>query len=131
MKLPFKKKPWEGAQIVEIRLLFPAHSWMLCRLLAVDPEKLILDFLTTLGGESYSRQGPARQLLEEYLLHCDYGQQHYTPEDIRLMLEELRAIGLLWPREASRKITQRHTAWRNMYHQYWYRKWYDKNRRKH
>jgi hypothetical protein len=125
-----QKKPWEGTQIAELRLPIPGHCWMLCKILEIAPEQLIRDFLATLGAESYGRQGKARQLLEDYFIQCGYGQQYYTEADIRRMFEELKAIGTLWPQEASRKITERHTAWRNMYHRYWYRKWYYKNRRK-
>ncbi|WP_224994948.1 hypothetical protein [Cesiribacter sp. SM1] len=131
MKLIFKKKPWEGSQIAELRLPLPCQFWMLCNILEVDPKKLIMDFLATLGAESYGKQGQTQQLLEDYFIQCGYGQEYYSEEDIRKMMEELKAIGTIWPKEASRRITERHTAWRNMYHKYWYRKWYYKHRRKH
>lgn len=130
MKLIFKKKPWEGSQIVELSLTIPCHCWMLCNILEVDPKKLIQDFLATLGAESYGKQGPARQLIEDYFIQSGYGQKNYTEMDIRTMLEELKAIGTLWPQEASRRIIERHSAWRGMYHKHWYRKWYYKPRRK-
>lgn len=131
MKMLLKKqKPWEGSQIAELRINIPCQSLMLCRILEVDPEKLIRNFLATLGAESYGMQGQARQLIEEYFIWCGYGQQHYTEEDIRKMIEELKSIGTLWPQDAPMKVIDKHSSWRKMYNKYWYHKWYYKQRRK-
>ena len=130
MKLLYQQKPWEGMQIAEARLQLPCQLMMLCRILAVEPDKLIHDFLSTLAAESFGRKGEARKLLQDYFICCGFGQQHYTEADIRKMLEELQAIGTLWPEGAGRKVVDKHTRWRKMYHRYWYRKWYYKMRRK-
>lgn len=107
MKMLLKKqKPWEGSQVAELRINLSCQSLMLCKILEVDLEKLIRDFLATLGAESYGQQGQARQLIENYFIQCGYGQQHYTEEDIRKMMEELKAIGTLWPQDAPIKVIE-------------------------
>ncbi|WP_017733036.1 hypothetical protein [Nafulsella turpanensis] len=126
----FKQKPWEGMQVAEARLQLPCQLMMLCKILEVEPDQLIYDFLSTLAAESFGRKGETRKLLQDYFILCGYGQQHYTEADIRKMMEELQAIGTLWPEGAGRKVVDKHTRWRNMYHRYWYRKWYYKMRRK-
>lgn len=126
-----KKKPWEGAQVVELRVQLSCQFMMLCSLLDLEPERIIRDFLTTLGAESYGKQGDAQQLLVDYFVDSGYGQPSYSKGDIRRILEELKALGTLWPDGEERKVVDKHVAWQRVYHKYWYRKWYYKLRKKH
>lgn len=126
-----KKKPWKGSQVAELRIQLPCQFMMLCSLLDLEPERIIRDFLATLGAESYGKRGKAQQLIVDYFVDSGYGQQYYNQVDIRRILEELKALGNLWPEDGDRKTVDKHVVWRKMYHKYWYRKWYYKLRRKH
>ena len=126
-----KKKPWKGAQVAELRIHLPCQFMMLCSLLDLEPERIIRDFLATLGAESYGKKEKGQQLLVDYFVDNGYGQPYYAEADIRQMLEELKALGTLWPEDGDRGIVDKHVDWRRMYHKYWYRKWYYKLRRKH
>lgn len=128
-KLPTKHKPWSGTHAVEMQLHLPSQFMMLCHLLEVSAEQVLHDFISTAGMESYSPGKEQQNLISEYLLRCSYGQHHYTAEDIRQMIEELRAISTLWPDGGSPEVINRHSQWRSMYHEYWFKKWYEKNKR--
>ena len=126
-----KKKPWKGAQVAELRIQLPCQFMMLCGLLDLEPEGIIRDFLATLSAESYGNKGKRQQLLVDYFVDSGYGQQYYSEADIRQILEELKALGTLWPEDGDRKTVDKHVAWRRGYHKYWYRRWYNKLRKKH
>jgi len=60
----------------------------------------------------------------------NYGQQHYTKQDIETMFTEPNAIALLWPHNADTKFMEMHAHWRQQYNNWWFEKWYSKYKRK-
>jgi hypothetical protein len=123
-------QPWEGAHSEDMRLLLPAHFLMLCKLTNMDPQKVLHDFMSTLSMESFGKDNHAQQALENYFIHCGYGQDHYTIEDLHRIFSDLRAFGQLWPDGAKTKVIDKHSSWRSMYHKYWFKKWWKKYRRR-
>ncbi len=123
-------QPWDGAHGEDMRLLLPAHFIMLCTLTNTDPQKIITDFMNTLGMESFGKDKAAQEALENYFIQCSYGQEQYTIEDLHHIFSDLLAFGQLWPERAKTKVIDKHSGWRSMYHKYWFKKWWRKYRRK-
>jgi hypothetical protein len=116
----------------EIRIRIPVQALALLRLTGVKPDSLLLGFLDDLSHDSWKRNpdGEVRSLLVEYFLKLGYGQDYYSPEDIRQMFREMDAIGSLWPENGGVMPIMKHAKWRNWYYKYWFKKWYYKVRRK-
>ncbi len=127
-----QKKQTVYSRIQQVRLDQPLQFMLLCKLVQVPPMKMLDDFMTSVGGDSFKRS-PDEQCREkaiEYFIRCGYGQEHYTEQEIRQIFYELHAIGSLWPDTTKEKLMDRHAKWRKMYHKYWFKKWYKKLRRK-
>jgi len=116
----------------QVTLDQPVQFMLLCKLFQVPPMKMLDDFMTNTGGDSFKRSPDeaCRTRAVDYFIRCGYGQDHYTEADIRQMFTELHAIGSLWPETAKEKLIDRHAKWRKMYHRHWFKKWYKKPRRK-
>ena len=141
-KKPPKKKPtlearysWDNGEYARdqtLRLILPWQFLFMCKLTDVTPDTVIDRFMNDLGQESWKRRenDAVRQTLVDYFVLCGYGQKWYTEQEIRQMFKELDAIGSLWPENSGIKTIRRHAKWRNRYHDYWFKKWYRKLRRK-
>ena len=141
-KKPPKKKPtlearykWdkdEYARDQTLRLILPWQFLFMCKLTDVTPDTVINQFMNDLGHENWKRRenDAIRQTLVDYFILSGYGQKWYTEQEIRQMFKELDAIGSLWPSDGGMKLIDRHAKWRNKYHDYWFKKWYRKLRRK-
>jgi len=132
---PEPRYKWEkGAYLRDqtIRFMLPWQFLYMCKLTEVTPHEVLDRFTNDLGHESWKRResDAVRQALIEYFIGCGYGQKWYTEAEIREMFKELDAVGSLWPRDAGMKLIDRHAKWRNKYHDYWFKKWYRKPRRK-
>jgi len=137
---PKKREPeprykWEkGAycRSQEIRFTLPWQFLYLCKLTGVTPYEMLDQFMNNLGHESWKRHpnDGVRQAAIDYFMQCGYGQDFYSPEELRSMFKELDAIGSLWPRSGKMKLIDRHAKWRNKYPDYWFKKWYYQVRRK-
>jgi hypothetical protein len=110
------------------QLTIPTQLLMMCRLLEITPRQLIIDFMDVLSCGSWKREGrqKCRETLIEYFIEQGYGRHIYTSADIKTMFGELDAIGSLFPKEAEPVFTELHAAWRENYHAYWFKKWYEK-----
>jgi hypothetical protein len=106
----------------------PYQFLLLCKLMDITPAQLLRDFMDNLSCGSWNREGreAVRKKLIEYFIEHGYGRQLYSDEDIHSIFKELDAIGLLYPKDADSEMIQSHVAWREMYHQYWFLKWYTK-----
>ena len=141
-KKPPQKKPtlearykWdkdEYARDQTLRLILPWQFLFMCKLSDVTPDTVINQFMNDLGHENWKRRenDAVRQTLVDYFVMSGYGQKWYTEQEIRQMFKELDAIGSLWPENSGIKTIRRHAKWRNRYHDYWFKKWYRKLRRK-
>ena len=133
-----KEKPelkWQTGdyeEIQEYRYILPYPFLLLCKLWNTTPDNLLSDFMDNLGCGSWKREGrdEAKVNLLNYALEMNYGQQHYTKEDMLQMFTELDAIGMLWPRDAKEKMQDLHVKWRDEYYNFWFKKWHNKYRRK-
>jgi len=122
-------KPWKGAEKKSLELFVPANFLMLCALFEIEPAKLLSDFMSTLGGESFGLGDRQKQKAKAYFMKCKYGRDLYTKKDILTIFKEVQAVSALWPEDDNYKILDLHTEWRNKYHKYWYKKWFHKARR--
>lgn len=122
-------KPWKSTENKHLELFVPANYLMLCSLFDIEPEKLLNDFMSTLGGESFGLGDKEKKKAKVYFMHCKYGRDLYSKKDILAIFKEVHAISTLWPEEDNYKILDLHTEWRNKYHKYWYKKWFHKARR--
>ena len=138
-KLPLKKlKPelkWQTeyySRRQEFRFQIPYGFLLLCKLLDTTPNDVLHWFMENCSYSSFEGEGkePARQHLQDYIIAMHYGQQYYTQENIRQMMNELKAINMLWPNNSKPKFMTAHARWRNNYFNWWYKKWRRHIRRK-
>lgn len=147
-----KKSPSLANRYKQLRKLKPELKWqtgpytpyptyhfnlpypflLLCRLVDQEPQTILLDFMDNLSCSSWKREGreQAKEHLINYFLAHGYGQHHYSQEDIRLMFQEMDAMGMLFPKNGSSKLIDVYAKWRNKHHTYWFKKWFRKPRRK-
>ena len=124
---PKVKLPWEGADVVDVRLLVPGPFRMLAALLELDVSHMLLRFMEDLFSSKHKEQWI---MVRDYFLVSRQGQSYYTAADVRQMIEELSAIKALFPQCADTKIIDAHAAWRDMYNKYWFDKWEAEVRRR-
>jgi hypothetical protein len=105
----------------------PYQFLLLCKLVDITPHEMLTDFMDNLSCGSWKREGrdKSRHKLFEYFIEHGYGQLHYSAEEISLIFKEMDAIGLLYPKNADAELAAVHVAWREMYHTYWFEKWYN------
>jgi hypothetical protein len=115
---------------IDFSSIMPWQFYLLCKLLEVEPSKVIYDFLCNAGMEGYGLGEIQRAKAMEYIISCGYGQGYYTEEDIRKILKEMESISTLFPSNGKMKLIDVHSDWRKKYYKYWFRKWFRKVRRK-
>lgn len=115
----------------EYRFHIPYGVLMLCKIWDCTPNDLIGDFLDNLNSGSWERKGreTAKQQLYNYMIEMQYGQQHYSTEEIRTQFMELDALGQQWPEKGKDKIRKQYCEWRKHYIRWWFKKWFKKNNR--
>lgn len=126
-----KQKQTVYDRVQMVRLDLPLQFMMLCQLLQVPPMKILDQFMIDVGGDSHRKSADpeCRVKAVEYFVQCGYGKD-YSEQEIRKMLDELHAVGSLWPETDEEKMIDMHAAWREKYYQYWFEKWHGKIRRK-
>lgn len=131
-KNPLFVKDGKYERLQELKIMFPYQFLLLCKLVQVPPKTMLHHFMHDLGRESWQRHQDEgiRTSTADYFLLRGYGQDYYTPEDLRKMLHELDCIGSLWPENGSMKLIDKHARWRDHYYKYWFNKWFYKVRRK-
>jgi hypothetical protein len=80
------------------------------------------------GHESFAREEEPKITAKDYFLSCGYGLEFYTDSEIEQMFKELDTIASLWPKDASMKLIDLHSKWRDRYYKYWYKRWFWKFR---
>jgi hypothetical protein len=103
----------------------PYNFRLLCTLLQLKPEQVLSDFMNAIAFSPGTKGTERMQAAAAYFLKCGYGQDLYSREQVQQMFRELEAQHTLWPELLSMTSDQhrRHIAWRNMYVQYWFKKW--------
>lgn len=126
------KKPWQGSQILELRLRVPTDVVMLCKLMNTNPDNLLTGFLSCLAVERNDKNpDAAKQDCIDFFIHYGFGKDFYSEQEIRAMFTELRQVNDLWPNgPTSLKFIDQHSYWRRRYWKYWFKKWYWKIRRR-
>lgn len=109
----------------DFSFFLPYQFLLLCKLTETQPRTLLNDFMTHLacGSPGEVPCETAKQTLIEYFIQRGYGQRRYSKNDIRQIFREMDAIGMLFPADASEKMLDLHSRWRDKYQSYWFRKW--------
>lgn len=124
-------KPWHGSQSLELRLRIPCDVVMLCKLMDIEPEKVIKDFLAGLALEKDAKiPESAKEACVEFFIRSGYANRYYSEEEVKQMFNELKTVNALWPDHASSKFIDLHSFWRKKYWKQWFKTWYRKIRRK-
>ncbi|BAV07226.1 hypothetical protein SAMN05421788_102152 [Filimonas lacunae] len=112
--------------------LIPWPFLYVCKLAGVTPHSVLHRFMIDVSGDTIDRSiNPAvREKAIAYFMERGYGQQFYKEEDMRQILAELDTLGGLWPQTNSDKLIDMHATWRTKYLKHWFKKWYNKVRRK-
>lgn len=126
-KPPLLQQP-EFKRRVNYEFLLPTSFLLLCRLMEVEPSRVLSDFMEDMGRVSWNKEGRerSRELLGAYFLERGYGGKFFNPDDIRQILKEMEAIHMLYPEHADEELLQLHAEWREKYEEYWFRKWYSR-----
>lgn len=101
---------------------------MLCKLVDVTPETMINDFMENLSFSSWRREGrtKARDALADYFIESGYGNESYSPDELRMMFREMDALGILFPKDGDPEAIDAYTRWRKTHQSYWFDKWNSK-----
>ena len=122
-----------ATQKVNLSISLPSNFRMLCALFETSAEKILSDFMWNLSLMVNQTSDEQRNTAIEYFKLCGYGRQIYSEEEISLIFQELEAKRLLWPDIKDKVITNEqrdlHYIWSHMYMEYWFEKWYRKNRK--
>ncbi len=133
-KKPKPSLTWQQAEYNrqgQFNFTLPQQFVLLCKLMGIPPRQILVDFMDNISCGSWKREGreTAKEKLIDYFLEHGYGNQYYSPEEIRSIFKELDAIGMLYPFNANQEFINEHTRWREDYHTWWFQKWYKKNNR--
>jgi len=123
-----KDKPYAPYQ--ELSFIMPLQFLLICRLLQVEPRKVLYKFMCDLAHESYANGSDQKIAAKDYFMSCGYVLELYTDAEIEQMFDELDNIAALWPKGASMKLINLHSKWRKKYYRFWLKKWYWKIRTK-
>lgn len=117
-----RDKPF--ARVQDFHFILPVQFLLLCRLLQVEPRKVLYQFMCNLAHESYANGTEQKIAAKDYFMSCGYGLELYTDHEIEEIFDELDNIAALWPEGAPAKLLNLHTGWMNKYYRYWYKKWF-------
>lgn len=137
-KKGYRKKPrlkWQkGAyeRHVEYKFILPYEFLLICKLLDVEPQNVLSDFMNAVSCGSVNGKGKEGAVTKavEYFLECGYGEKFYSEQSRREMFRELNSLGILWPAGAKMKFIEMHAKWHTTYLNHWFKKWYRIIRRK-
>jgi hypothetical protein len=128
-----KKKPKEldpYAPVQNIRISLPLPFMHLCKLLQVEPVKIINGLLLDIGSAINLSNGLTQQRATDYFLSQKYGQELFTEGQLRQMLAELGVIRGLHPSYDVEDI-KAVDRWRDLmgdYFKVWETKWQAKKK---
>ena len=97
-----RDKPYAHHQ--EFSFILPVQFLLLCRLLQVEPRKVLYQFMCNLAHESYANGTDQKFTAKEYFLSCGYGLELYTDGEIEQLFDELDNIAALWPKGGPMKL---------------------------
>lgn len=129
-KVSKKDDGFPRTQTFEITL--PLAFWHICKLLNIEPRKIIFDLFVNIGGRVRISNGLIYQNATDYFIGQKYGQENYTENEIRQMIGEVGVITGLCPptSEAETKELEEYAAMRDEYFKSWAKKWGSKCKRK-
>jgi len=104
------------ATVQDLRLHFPPSLLLLAKVCGVTPEQLLTDFIDQLACGPWKRSGTdaSRQHLQQYFLAQGYGQDRHAASAIAALLQDLSALGRLFP-EGDPRLIALYETWRDAY----------------
>jgi hypothetical protein len=129
-RIPKPKKPWEGSQVLDLRLRIPCDVVMMCKLANVKPDDLLSSFLSCLGVEKDDKNPQAaKDACIDFFVSYGHGIEYYSEKELRDMFQQMAMVNNLWPDNGSSKLIDVHAHWRKKYWKHLFKKWYWKVRR--
>lgn len=122
-----------GAKGVVLNLRTPSNLRMLCAILGVRVDEILEDFMWLVSYSAHdSADRKKRNAARKFFMVCGYGQPRYSEREINQMFDELKENRKLYEtidgmERDDRELFLRN---RNMYVQYWFKRWFEKNNRK-
>jgi len=94
------------------------------------PRTHLKDFTDNLSCSAKNRKGrdEAKQNLVDYFIAHHYGQQFYTPDEIKEMFKDMDAVGRLFPEDDDGMI-EVYGHWRDRQYKSWFTRWFNKLKR--
>jgi hypothetical protein len=115
-----------------VGLLVPSNFRMLCTILDVKIVTVLNDFMwmlsySSIKNASWKKSDAAR----DFFLQCGYGKPQYTKKQINALFNELAAIRKIYDTTENMELDDMKLFWKcnHMYTEYWFKRWYDQNRR--
>lgn len=103
----------------------PKRLALLCKLLHLPEEKLLQDFINTMSFHSDPDDVRRQLFINQYIIEHNYGQPHFSKQDVLKMLGELHTVTTLFPNKSS--DPKHDEAWRDKLIESWFEKWENKN----
>lgn len=125
--------PMYSSKVRKIKLPIPSNLRMLCAILDVKVERLLNDFMWMLSYSDHdSATTKQRELAKKFFLVCKYGQPLYVKKQVTQMFDELEATLQINETKDGMDCQDMELFWKNnhMYTQHWFKRWFEKNRRK-
>ena len=87
---------------------------------------MLLHFMDNIAHATTRRDASeqARPHLVNYFIAQGYGEQHYTEAEIREILNQLDAVGILFPWGGKNKLINLYCKWRDKQYNYWFKQWW-------
>jgi hypothetical protein len=125
------KKPWKGADVLQLNLRIPSEVVMLCKLMNTRPHDVVQAFLSCLAVEK-DKDNPeeAKQACADFFIHYGFGNSYYSKDEIRQMFAELGKVNDLMPENPSMKFLDQHCSWERKYNKQWFKSWFWRIRRR-
>jgi len=132
MKKKIAKRSNVDDRTQTFELTLPLPFWHICKMLNVEPRKIVVDLFANIGGRVRISNGLIYQTATDYFVQQQYGQSYYTENEIRQMIGELGIVTGLCPppNEADKKPFEEYVTMRDEYLKSWIKKWESRCKRK-
>src|SRR5690606_20855929 len=122
-----------SSKVRKIKLPIPSNLRMLCAILDVNVKTLLVDFMWILSYDHHnSATTKQRKAANKFFMACKYGQPLYSKKHINQMFDELKTDRKIGETLDGMDCQDMELFWKNnhMYTQHWFKRWFEKNRRK-
>jgi hypothetical protein len=120
------------SRLAKFKFCLPYQFLLWCKLFGVTPRQVLIEFMDDADLGSWKREGnqQVREKLIEYFIERGYGKDYYSEDEIRQIFKELDGIGMLFPEKGKMNLIDLYAKWRDKHQKYFFKKWFNKARRK-